>query len=50
MTKMITALLLGILCFTNIGCGRDDQAERDRQNFNDSMDKLDNAFEDAGVD
>jgi len=50
MNKVITALLLGILCFTNIGCGGDDQAERDRQKFNDSMDKLDSDFKDAGVD
>lgn len=50
MNKTITALLMGLLCFTSIGCGGDDEAERNRQNFKKDMDNLDDAFNNSGLD
>ena len=49
MSKVITTLLLGLLCFTSIGCGGDDEAERNRQKFKKDMDNLDDAFRETGV-
>ena len=50
MNKVITALLMGLLCFTSIGCGGDDEAERNRQKFKKDMDNLDDAFKNSGID
>ena len=50
MSKVITTLLMGLLCFTSIGCGGDDEAERNRQKFKKDMDNLDDAFKSSGID
>ena len=50
MNKTLTALLMGLLCFASIGCGGDDEAERNRQKFKKDMEKWDDAFKNSGID